>query len=310
MIVQAPGSGVIHIGFVGPSDIADVVRSLLPDDTVLEPITPEQAVQRTQAGTLEMLVVAADAGNWRQMAGMLSPMTAYAESRPVPVFALVPRSEPESLVAAFAMLCADCAWLPVEPLELEARLAVLVRRRRVAMARAAETQRAWVAATRDVVTGLFNRRFLDDELPRAIAVAQSSGQPLSLLMADIDGLKLFNDRRGHPAGDRALRKVAETIVANMRSHDRVARYGGDEIAVIMPGADLPEARSAAARLVTAVGALELGCDAGPELRAPLTLSVGVSALRGPACRARTLIARSDEALYAAKREGRNRSVAA
>ncbi len=301
---------VMQIGFVGAIDIGTALLPLLPPETSMVMLTVEDATARAAAGTLQLLVVAPDGPWWRSMEAGLQPLQSIAEANPFPVFALVPRTDPQALVEAFDMYCADCAWLPVDPMEVRARLAALVRRRRVALTRAAEVRKAWRVATRDAVTGLFNRHHLERVLPKAIQTAHREGRVVSVLMSDIDGLKRFNDVRGHLAGDAALRRVAEAIEDNLRPADTVARYGGDEMAVIMPDADGAVAAAIASRLVVAVASLGLGCD-GPEAeRAPLTLSIGVSTLRGPGCEADSLLARADEALYEAKRQGRNRANAA
>lgn len=300
----------MRIGFVGAADVGDALLPLLPDDVRLEPMNVTEALARAEAGKLDFLIVAAVRGAWRALAESLAPLQTYGAANPFPVFALVPREEPQAMLRAFEMRCADCAWLPMEPLEVRARLHALVQRRRVAMARAAAAEKVWRVATIDAVTGLFNRFQLERALPRAIDLAHESGTALSVLMADIDGMKQYNDLRGHPAGDGALRAVAEAIRGAVRAVDQVARYGGDEMAVILPGLTTAEAEMVAAAMVAAVADLEIGCEGPPELRAPLTLSVGVATLRGPDCRAKSLLARADKALYAAKRAGRNRAAAA
>jgi two-component system cell cycle response regulator len=300
----------MQIGFVGTTDIGVALIPLLPPETSFEMLTVDDATARAAAGTLQLLVVAPDGPSWRSMAERLEPLQSIAEANPFPVFALVPRSDSEALVRAFEMHCADCAWLPMDAMEVQARLAALVRRRRVALTRAAEVRKAWRVATRDAVTGLFNRHHLEKVLPQAILTAHREGRNLSVLMTDIDGLKRFNDVRGHLAGDAALRQVAEAIEASLRPADTVARYGGDEMVVIMPDADSGVASAIASRLVSVVAALGLGRDGAERDRAALTLSIGVSSLRGPDCEATSLLTRADQALYEAKRQGRNRATAA
>lgn len=300
----------MRIGYVGAADVGDALVPLLPADVIFTRVSVTEALAQAAAVELDFLVVAALRGTWRTLAEALAPLQTYGLSNSFPVFALVPREEPEAMLRAFEMRCADCAWLPVEPMEVRARLRALVQRRRVAMARAAAAEKVWRVATVDAVTGLFNRYELERALPRAINTAHASGTALSVLMADIDGMKQYNDLRGHPAGDSALRAVADAIRSAVRPVDQVARYGGDEMAVILPGLTMAEAEVVAARMVQAVAALGLGLDGAKTRRAPLTLSVGVSTVLDPDCRARSLLARADEALYAAKRQGRNRAVAA
>lgn len=300
----------MRIGFVGAADIGDALVPLLPDDVTFEPLSVKDALAQAAAAELDFLIVAALRGTWQTLAESLAPLQTYGSANPFPVFVLVPREEPQAMLRAFEMRCADCAWLPIEPMEVRARLFALVQRRRVAIARAAAAEKVWRVATVDAVTGLYNRFQLERALPKAIESAQATGSPLAVLMADIDGMKQYNDLRGHPAGDGALRAVAQAIKAAVRPVDQVARYGGDEMAVILPGLSLAEAEATAERLVAAVSALQIGADGSQAVRAPLTLSVGVATLLGPECRAQSLLARADQALYAAKRQGRNRAVAA
>lgn len=151
-------------------------------------------------------------------------------------------------------------------------------------------------ATRDALTGLFNRREFDRILEEEAGRARRLGQPLGLVLADVDHFKRINDTRGHAAGDAALRVVAERFVAAVRGVDRVARMGGDEIAAILPATDAAGALEAAGRI----------CAAAAEAGFPV--SAGAASLVGEACSAAALLSAADRALYAAKDEGRNRSV--
>jgi diguanylate cyclase (GGDEF)-like protein len=154
----------------------------------------------------------------------------------------------------------------------------------------------------DALTGLGNRRAFDEELERRLADARRRGGGVALCLLDIDHFKSFNDTYGHRAGDEALAAVARAVRASCRTADVPARYGGEEMAVVMPGIGVREAAIVAERIRAAVAAT----DAGPR---DVTVSVGVAATAG-GCSAEVLIEAADRALYAAKQGGRDRVVAA
>jgi len=153
----------------------------------------------------------------------------------------------------------------------------------------------------DGLTGIHNRRFLDDILQREVSRSHRLGAPMALLMVDIDHFKRFNDRHGHQAGDEALRGVTRTLARHLRAMDFLARYGGEEFAVVLPGADGKSALKTAERLRTAVEAAALGAPGGKRL----TVSIGSAACPSDANDAVSLVAAADAALYAAKEAGRN-----
>jgi diguanylate cyclase (GGDEF)-like protein len=158
-------------------------------------------------------------------------------------------------------------------------------------------------ATIDPLTGVFNRRWLDNMIRRQVHRATAGKQALSVAMIDIDHFKEYNDANGHLAGDRALRLVAVTLVAKLRPEDTITRYGGEELLALLPGSDLEEARMIAERLREAIAALPLP-PAGSEGFPALTVSIGIAELaRGQS--AERLIEAADSALYRAKRDGRN-----
>lgn len=156
----------------------------------------------------------------------------------------------------------------------------------------------------DGLTGLHNRRWLDESLPRVMDRSMRNDQALAVLMADVDHFKRVNDDHGHPAGDQVLVTVAQTLMANVRPTDLVARYGGEEFVVILPGTDEPGARLAAERLRGAVAAVAIIGPMGEHLP-PVTISVGGVAMTREDTM-QTLIASADSALYESKRTGRNR----
>ena len=281
--------------------LGESLRPLLPPNCTLKLLTVAEAIAHVDAGDLTMMIVALDQASWNQSLAAVTKLHAAGEARATVVLALVPRSDPAALVSAFDLGVADVASLPIDPHEVRARLAVLVRRRMVAAARAAEMRAAWRLAVIDPVTGLFNRQHLQGVLPAAIDSARAGNRPLAVLMMDLDALKPFNDRWGHAAGDRMLRSVAEVLTANLRTTDTIARLGGDEMAVVMPETDADTARWIAARLVAAIGDLKLG-----DAAAGVTISIGMTTLTGPHDDAETLLSRADAALYRAKDQGRNR----
>ncbi len=131
----------------------------------------------------------------------------------------------------------------------------------------------------DPLTGLLNRRGLQETLQREVALAERHGSPLSVLFADLDGFKEINDEHGHPVGDEALQGVAQVLGAELRSSDAIGRIGGDEFVIVLPRTDLAGARLIAARLRALVARAVLPSAAGPL---SIGLSIGASSLdEGP-----------------------------
>ncbi|MBV1790730.1 GGDEF domain-containing protein [Marinobacterium sp. D7] len=156
----------------------------------------------------------------------------------------------------------------------------------------------------DPLTGLKNRRYFDDVLPREVALARRQQRPLSLLMCDIDNFKQFNDRYGHTAGDEALRLVARKMLETFRQSDIACRYGGEEFVIVMPDASSEDALMRAEALRRAVSAEGIVLD-GENLDG-VTLSAGIASWPESVADAERLLASADRALYQAKRGGRDR----
>jgi len=157
-------------------------------------------------------------------------------------------------------------------------------------------------AITDGLTGLYNHRHFQDTLDREVRRCDREARPLSLLMIDIDHFKQFNDQWGHTEGDAALRRVAGQIMRTIRATDSAFRYGGEELAVLLPGCLKEQAREVAEKVRMAVE------DGGSRRGAPapwLTVSVGVATSPEDARMSRELVDAADVALYAAKDGGRN-----
>ncbi len=164
-------------------------------------------------------------------------------------------------------------------------------------------------AVTDELTGLSNRRRFQETLGVEVERSKRFGQHLGLVMLDIDDFKKVNDTYGHQQGDLVLREVARILRETSREIDEPARYGGEELAVVLPGTDLEGAFNLAERVREGIAALELPIlgDGGVLT---VTASFGAAALPDSAADQRALVAAADEALYEAKRSGKNRTVRA
>lgn len=162
-------------------------------------------------------------------------------------------------------------------------------------------------AKTDVLTGLANRRGLDDFLRAAQIRAMEHDEPLSVMLIDIDHFKRFNDSFGHQLGDHVLRLIAQVLKEGLRRDDLAARYGGEELVAVLPGADLSACKEAAERIRKTIADRQVVRRATGEVIAKVTVSVGISQfVLGESIT--ELFERCDRALYVAKRSGRNRTM--
>jgi diguanylate cyclase (GGDEF)-like protein len=159
-------------------------------------------------------------------------------------------------------------------------------------------------ATHDALTGLYNRRFMNDRLPVEIKRCEREGQRLALAMIDVDHFKHFNDQHGHDAGDVILRALGELLRQRVRIYDLACRFGGEEMSLIMPGCNIDDAQLKLEIIRAEVEAMTLMFNGIPL--PPVTISIGVSDTLGGDAEA--LLKQADERLYHAKRTGRNRVV--
>ncbi len=160
-------------------------------------------------------------------------------------------------------------------------------------------------ATTDSLTGLANRAEFDRFLAEELAAAVGSGEPISLIMTDIDRFKSVNDNHGHQVGDAVIKKVADLLDASCRDGDLAARYGGEEMALVLPGTDRATAAALAEAIRKQLAAEQIDCG---DVSLPITASFGVSAYEPPSPlnKPALVLKAADKALYHAKESGRNR----
>jgi two-component system, cell cycle response regulator len=229
------------------------------------------------------------------------------EDRPyVYVLLLTAKTQEQDLIEGLGAGADDYLTKPFSGEELRARLfageRIVAVQQQLMSAREALREQA----IRDALTGLFNRRYLEESLERELRRAEHGHEHLSVLMLDIDHFKGFNDTHGHPAGDALLKQLGALLEARTRREDVACRYGGEEFVLILPGAPLDVALRRAENLRQSVSEAMVESE-GQRLGA-VSISVGVACFPEHGPDARALLAAADQALYRAKNEGRDRVV--
>jgi two-component system cell cycle response regulator len=163
-------------------------------------------------------------------------------------------------------------------------------------------------AITDPLTGLYNRRYMESHLATQIEQAAARGKPLTVLVIDIDYFKAINDSHGHDAGDDVLREFATRIRKSIRGIDLACRYGGEEFVVVMPETDMAVGTIVAERLRRRIASEPFSIQQGGG-SIEVTISIGIATLDTADDNATSVLKRADQALYRAKRDGRNRVVA-
>ncbi len=215
----------------------------------------------------------------------------------IPIIFLSARSETDHKVRGIAMGAVDYITKPFDPSELEIRIRSVLRTKNLQDKLSAQ-------ARTDALTGLHNWRYFYEILSREVDRSGLSSDPLSLILADLDMFKVVNDCYGHQMGDRILYDLGAFIRRTARPTDYVARYGGDELAVVLPSTSLKDAKALADRLRESLSRVTFG---NRDFTVEVACSVGVATLGlGDKASAGALVRMADEALYAAKRQGRNR----
>ena len=157
----------------------------------------------------------------------------------------------------------------------------------------------------DPLTGLYNRRFLEDYAPKLFAIARRRDQPVGFIMMDLDHFKNINDVYGHEIGDRILRHFARTVTSTMRETNLTARYGGEEFIVVLPDTSTQSCALVAERIRKSVMDMEVPSSTEKPLP-PITVSIGVASFPENGQTVEEVIQASDKSMYESKRNGRNR----
>jgi len=268
--------------------------------------TVAETVQIAQAGGIDLVLASLDLAGEDGL--QICPQLRVVEAtRQLPILLLANDSEIARVAKGLDLGANDYLVRPVDPNELIARTRTQLRHRRHYERMRSNYEQNLALALVDPLTGAFNRRYLEAHVPKLFRRSHESNKPLSVLMVDIDHFKQVNDTHGHPAGDAVLQETVNRIMSSLRPFDLVTRMGGEEFAVIMPETDPVAAFSIAERLRERIAGLPIMLPSGKPI--VITASIGIASL-GKADELPAVLKRADEALYVAKKSGRNRVIGA
>jgi two-component system cell cycle response regulator len=230
-------------------------------------------------------------------------------SRHVPIMILVDNDDKAILIKGLEMGINDYVIAPIDSNELIARARTQVKRKRYQDALKSNYEESVSLAITDSLTKLYNRRYLDAHIQNIYVECQAKKSPLSVLALDIDHFKAINDKPGwgHHIGDEVLKQFAQRILAGIRTTDLACRPGGEEFMILLPGTDLAMAKGLAERLRAAMADQPFPISAAPN-QVQVTTSIGVASAGHGVGSAQELLKKADEALYSAKKTGRNKVV--
>jgi len=265
---------------------------------------PQAAVAEANGGAYELMIVNLDLDNYDGLR-LCSQLRSLENTRQTPILIIFNPGEHQRMIRALEFGVNDYLVRPIDKQELLARVNTQVKRSRYTAKLRSSVQQSWELAITDPLTGLFNRRYMETQVAALVEDAVNLKREFALLLIDADLFKEINDNHGHDVGDRVLSELGKRIRDNLRAIDVPCRIGGEEFMIAMPDTDIAAACQVAERLRQAVHARPFAVDAGPGPLV-LTISIGVAGLESPSDTLELLLKRADEALYRAKRDGRNR----
>jgi len=225
----------------------------------------------------------------------------------VPILAISEADNHARLMRGLEIGINDYLVRPIDKNEMLARARTQVKKKRYSEQLRDNVQRSVEMAITDGLTGLFNRRYMENHLTTLVDQAAARGKPIAVMVLDIDYFKSINDNHGHDAGDDVLREFSLRIRKCIRNIDLACRYGGEEFVLVMPETDKAVATMVAERLRRRIAAEPFSIANGAK-NLEVTISIGIAAAAGANDSAAAILKRADQALYRAKRDGRNRVV--
>jgi two-component system cell cycle response regulator len=283
-----------------------IVKTLSGEQTVDVETNPNEALFRSTEGNYDLVVVSL---NLQEFDGLrlCSQIRSLERTRNLPILALAESDSTAKLARGLEIGVNDYLVRPIDKNEMLARVRTQIKKKRYTERLRDNMQMSIELAITDGLTGLFNRRYMETHLGTLVDQSAARGKPITVLVLDIDYFKAINDSYGHDAGDDVLREFSLRIRKATRNIDLACRYGGEEFVIVMPETDMAVATAVAERLRRRIATEPFAIQKGAR-HLEVTISIGIAALSGVDDNAATILKRADQALYRAKRDGRNRVV--
>jgi two-component system cell cycle response regulator len=287
---------------------AERIHGMLQGSHVVDVETdPNEALFHAAEGNYDLVIVSLGLENFDGLR-LCSQVRSLERTRNMAILAVADADNNTRLVRGLEIGVNDYLTRPIDKNELMARVRTQIKKKRYTERLRDNVQMSIEMAITDALTGLFNRRYMETHVGTLVEQAASRGKPLTVLVLDIDYFKSINDTWGHDTGDDVLREFAVRIKKSIRGIDLACRYGGEEFVVVMPETDMAVATMVAERLRRRIASEPFLIQQGTKT-IEVTISIGLAALERDEDAAK-VFKRADQALYRAKRDGRNRVVPA
>jgi two-component system cell cycle response regulator len=283
-----------------------LVATLRAEHTVDVETEPNDALFHAAEGNYDLLIVSLGLRNFDGLR-LCSQVRSLERTRGIPILAVSEADNNARLVRGLEIGVNDYLIRPVDKNEMLARARTQIKKKRYTERLRDNVQMSIEMAITDALTGLYNRRYMETHLAALVEQAANRGKPITVMVLDIDYFKSINDGHGHDAGDDVLREFALRVRRSIRNIDLACRYGGEEFVIVMPETDMGVATVVAERLRRRIATEPFSIQQGAG-SLPVTISIGIAALSEPTDTAAVILKRADQALYRAKRDGRNRVV--
>jgi two-component system cell cycle response regulator len=290
-----------------PASSDRLAQALRASHTVDIEADPNRALLLAPEGQYELIMVSLGLSGFDGLR-LCSQLRSLERTRKLPLLVLADIDEDARVVRGLELGVNDYLTRPIDRNEMLARVRTQIRRKRYTERLTAAVDQSMAAAVTDTLTGLHNRRYMQHHLSALVGDSVTSNRPLTLLLLDVDHFKSVNDTYGHAAGDDVLREMARRLRKAVRGVDLICRTGGEEFVVIMPDTEPQVGLRVGERIRQSVEEMPFLIEGGSK-RLRVTLSAGLAGTLGAHTTADALLRRADEALYRAKRDGRNRVVA-